>query len=70
MLEDEKQRHGGPYDRGAADNYYHRGFCPHYFVGATYHSDEISREDMTAQEIAEYKQGYEDNQASGNHKEW
>ena len=47
MLEDEKQRHGGPYDRGAADNYYHRGFRPHYLVGATYQTDEISREDMT-----------------------
>ena len=29
------QRHGGPFDRGAADSYYHRPFDPHYYEGAT-----------------------------------
>lgn len=70
MLKDEKERHGGPYDRGSADNYYQRGYRPHYFVGATYQSDEVSQSDMTQEEIAEYRRGYEDNQASGNHKQW
>lgn len=32
------ERHGGPFDRGAADAYYRRPFNPHYFVGDTYGS--------------------------------
>ena len=33
------KRHGGPFDRGAADAYYRRPFNPHYFVGPTYASE-------------------------------
>ena len=40
------KRHGGPYDRGAADSYYRRGFNPHYFVEGTYNSPCIKMEDM------------------------
>jgi len=28
-------RHGGPFDRGAADSYYDRGHNPHYYVAGT-----------------------------------
>ena len=28
-------RHGGPFDRGRADNYYARPFAPHYWTGGT-----------------------------------
>ena len=34
-------RHGGAYDRGSADTYYHRSPEPHYFTGATYQSTKI-----------------------------
>jgi hypothetical protein len=54
------KRHGGPYDRGAADQYYCRPYDPHYFVGATYASPRIEAKDMTEQEIAEYKAGWEE----------
>jgi len=64
------KRHGGAYDRGAADSYYRRGFNPHYFKGKTYLSDKVELEDMTAEEIVAYTMGYNDNERSGNFKEW
>ena len=63
-------RHGGPFDRGGADSYYDRGYNPHYFVGATYSSERIELKDMTAEEIAAYTAGYEQNEKFGNKKEW
>jgi hypothetical protein len=64
------QRHGGPYDRGSADSYYGRGRRPHYFLGATYSTPEVEENDMTPDEIAAYNQGYDDNEADGNFKDW
>ena len=64
------ERHGGPYDRGSADSYYRRGYRPHYFVGATYQSQEILEKDMTIEEIEAYAAGYEDNEADGNFKDY
>ena len=64
------QRHGGPYDRGRADSYYRRGFRPHYFKGATYSSDRVDEQHMTAEEIAAYKAGYYDNEDAGDYKDW
>lgn len=64
------QRHGGPYNRGTADSYYNRGFCPHYYVGDTYGSERVERDQMTAEEIAAYTAGYDENQAAGDFKEW
>lgn len=63
-------RHGGAYDRGSADSYYRRGRRPHYFMGATYQSQEVSEKDMTAEEIAAYNKGFDDNEANYNFKEW
>jgi len=63
-------RHGGPFDRGSADSYYHREFKPHYFVGGTYNSDKVELADMTAEEIVAYTAGYNFNEESGNKKEW
>lgn len=51
-------RHGGPYDRGSADRYYRRPYNPHFFVGPTYQSQEITRENMTKEQIEEYTLGY------------
>jgi hypothetical protein len=51
-------RHGSPYDRGSADAYYERLFCPHYFKGATYQSEYVTIADMTIDEIEQYEQGF------------
>ena len=63
-------RHGGPYDRGGADFYYGRGFDPHYFTGGTYTSDRVKREDMTNEDLAAYRAGYEAAEAAGDTKEY
>lgn len=62
-------RHGGPFDRGSADSYYGRGFKPHYFVGATYQSEEIIPEPGTV-EYDEYSAGYDYNEEMGDKKDW
>jgi hypothetical protein len=64
------QRHGGPYDRGSADSYYRRGKRPHYYTEDTHNSDKVEEANMTAQEIYEYLQGYDDNEDDGNFKDW
>ena len=69
-MQELNRRHGGPYDRGTADSYYHRELSPHYFVDDTYSSDKVGIEDMTTEEIAEYTKGYNENEAAGNFKEW
>ena len=52
-------RHGGPYDRGSADRYYSRKFSPHYFRGRTHQTKRIEEEDMTPQQVEDYKTGWE-----------
>lgn len=64
------ERHGGPYDRGAADSYYNRPYSPHYFKGDTHMSDRVDLGDMTPEEITAYTAGYRDNEAAVNHKDW
>lgn len=51
-------RHGGAYDRGSADAYYHRSPEPHYWTGATYNSTKIEEVDMSEEEIDAYMTGY------------
>lgn len=63
-------RHGGPFDRGGADFYYGQGFAPHYFAGGTYTSDRIEKADMTSEEIAAYRAGYEAAEAAGDQKDY
>jgi hypothetical protein len=64
----ETKRHGGPYDRGSADSYYRRRREPHYYEGGSYTSKRIV--DLTAEEIAEYNLGYDNNEAFGDHKDY
>lgn len=64
------KRHGGPWDRGSADSYYRRRFRPHYFLGDSMQSPEITEDKMTQREIDEYRAGWDDNEASGDFKEW
>ena len=63
-------RHGGPYVRGSADSYYRRPRNPHFYVGATMQSPRIEEACMTPDEIAAYHAGFDDNEESGDHKEW
>ena len=64
------QRHGGAFDRGAADSYYNRPRRPHFFTDATYASDEITERFMTQAQIAEYNAGYDFNEQFGDKKLW
>jgi len=63
-------RHGGPFDRGAADSWYSREFNPHYYVGGTGMSDKVEMAQMTAEEITAYTAGYNWNEQHGGKKEW
>ena len=54
-------RHGGPYDRGAADAYYGREFNPHYYIGNTGVSPKVELAEMTAEEIVAYTAGFNQN---------
>lgn len=63
-------RHGGAYDRGEADSYYRRRRNPHYFVGHSFLSTEVTEKDMTPEEIAAYNQGYDDNEELGDYKQY
>lgn len=63
-------RHGGPFDRGAADSYYGRPAKPHYFTGDTYNSIKILKYAMSEKAIREYYAGYDYNEDMGHKKEW
>jgi hypothetical protein len=52
-------KHGDCFDRGSADAYYGRPFEPHWYPDGTGKGIRIVQSDMTAQEIAEYTEGYE-----------
>ena len=64
------QRHGGPFDRGAADSYYGRGYNPHCYEGDTAMSLRIERDSMTKEDIQAYTAGYLFNEKSGDKKMW
>ena len=53
--EENRERHGGPFDRGSAD---------------TYASVQIEEWDMTPEEVQEYLAGYQKNEEDSNFKEW
>lgn len=61
-------RHGGPFDRGAADAYYRRGYDPHYYTGATYSTPRVDGYKMTTEELDAYKAGWEYQMESGEFK--
>ena len=63
-------RHGSPYDRGSADSYYGRPRQPHYYMADTGSSPRVTYKDMTPDEVEAYHAGYDDNEESGDKKEW
>jgi hypothetical protein len=65
------ERHGGAYDRGGADYYYHRPEDPHYFTGGTSTITCDTRiTDLTPGERQAYLDGYADAEAFGAQKDW
>ena len=72
-LEDRKnydERHGGAFDRGSADSYYHRPRRPHFYEGGTGNSTRIDEAMMTPSEIQAYHAGYSWNEQYGDKKDW
>ena len=63
-------RHGGPFDRGGADYWYHRPPNPHYYVDGTYNSPRIEKDRMTQAEIEAYHAGYAEAEEQGDRKDW
>ena len=64
------QRHGGPFDRGSADSWYHRPRSPHFYEGDTGSSRRIETAEMTADEVRAYIAGYQWNEQFGGKKDW
>ena len=67
----DRSRHGGPYDRGSADNYYGRPIDPHYhyWPNGTGHGFSIHLKEGE-EGYDEYMAGYRENQEAGNFKDW
>ena len=63
-----QQQHGNWFDRGSADSYYRRPARPHKYPMGTYNGEPVT--ELTADEVAAYMQGYMDNEASGDFKDW
>ena len=51
-------KHGSPADRGSADAYYDRPFNPHYWPEGTGKGLPVMADDMTTEQIAEYRDGF------------
>lgn len=62
--------HGGAYDRGRADSYYRRPRSPHIWPAGSYKGEKIEAEAMTPEEIDAYNEGFDDNEAAGDFKDW
>lgn len=67
---DYDDRHGGPFDRGAADSWYNRGINPHFYLGATGSSTRIEITNYDTYEYEAYIAGYNWNEQFGGKKEW
>lgn len=59
--------HGSPHDRGRADSYYRRPERPHKWLDGIGRNEVI---DLTPEEIAQYRAGYEENERAGDFKDW
>lgn len=63
-------RHGGPFDRGAADSYYGRPSMPHCYEGPTHFSDRVPESEMSSKEIQAYIAGFFWNEQFGGKKDY
>jgi hypothetical protein len=64
----DRKRHGGLFDRGSADAYYRRASSPHWYPQGTGRGECIVN--LTSDEIAEYRKGFEEQEASEDFKEY
>lgn len=64
----DRERHGGLFDRGSADSYYHRGRDPHWYPEGTGRGAKVAN--LTKEEVAEYMAGYDWNEQFGDKKNW
>jgi hypothetical protein len=65
---DYNKEHGSPFDRGSSDSYYGRRRLPHKGGVGGYSGPR--REELTAAEVIAYHAGYDENEASGEKKDW
>lgn len=59
--------HGSPQDRGSADRYYGRFYDPHFWPAGTSHGRKVITSEMTEDEIAAYKYGWDN---ENDRKDW
>ena len=59
MIQFDRKRHGGLYDRGSCDSYYGRGKNPHWYPEGTYNGEKVIN--LTDAEVEEYNLGYDEN---------
>ena len=64
----DRKQHGSLYDRGRADSYYGRPRDPHWYPKGTYNGDKVT--ELSAEEILEFRAGYDYNEAYGDKKDW
>ena len=64
----DRKRHGGLFDRGSADAYYRRPFSPHWYPEGTGRGECI--ENLTSEEIEEYRKGFQYQESTGVFKEY
>ena len=64
------QRHGGAFDRGSADSWYHRPRQPHFYTADTGTSERIDESQMTPTEVQAYLAGYQWNEQFGGKKDY
>lgn len=65
-----KTDHGSPFDRGAADSWYHRAKVPHKGGVGGDSGPRVEAIDLTEAERWQYYAGYEYNERFGGKKEW
>ena len=64
----DRDSHGGLFDRGSADSYYGRAPDPHYGGVGGDSGERVPVRDEAS--VAEYMAGYQENERSGDRKNW
>ena len=65
----DRERHGGPFDRGGAESYYGRPINPHWWPNGTGHGFYIPLKEGD-EGYDEYMAGYRENSDAKNFKDW
>lgn len=62
----DRYRNGSLFDRGCADKYYGRAYAPHWYPKGTYKGERV--ENLTSDEIEEYRKGFQYQESTGKFK--